>query len=83
MIHYHVSVLSFPNWVHSGGRGPRIGSRAGGVALEASAPMPTLWKWNFREDIATKGRGGEQRAYAGDNVVVSTYVQLYYKRFVS
>ena len=38
--------------------------------MEASAPMPTLWKWNFCEGIATKGRGGEQRAYAGDNVVV-------------
>ena len=32
--------------------------------------MPTLWKWTFCEGITTKGRGGEQRAYAGDNVVV-------------
>ena len=34
--------------------------------------MQTLWKWNFCEGITTegRGRGGEQRAYAGDNVVV-------------
>ena len=32
--------------------------------------MPTLWKWTFCEGIRTKGRGGEQRAFAGDSVVV-------------
>ena len=38
--------------------------------LPCAAPMPTLWKWNFCEGVATKGRGGDQRSYAGDNVVV-------------
>ena len=35
-----------------------------------AALMPTLWKWKFCEGIRTKGRGGEQRAFAGDSVVV-------------
>ena len=34
-----------------------------------AALMPTLWKWKFCEGIRTKGRGGEQRAFAGDSVV--------------
>ena len=32
--------------------------------------MPTMFKWNFVGGTHLPGRDGEQRAFAGDNVVV-------------